>query len=54
MYEAPRHYVATGAGALVIAILTVLVAIAARSFAATDIAADSVDIKFELRKSLSP
>jgi hypothetical protein len=54
MYEAPKRYAATSAGALVLAILSLLVAIAARSFAATDVAADAVDIRFELRKSLSP
>ena len=54
MYEAPKHYTATSAGALVIAILSLLLAIAARSFAATDVAADAVDIKVELRQSLSP
>jgi hypothetical protein len=52
MYQAPKHYVATSAGALVLAIVSLLVAIAARSFAAPDIAADVVDIKVELRKSL--
>ena len=52
MYQAPKHYVATSAGALALAILSLLVAIAAKSFAAPDIAADAVDIKLELRKSL--
>jgi hypothetical protein len=37
---------------LALAILSLLVAIAAKSFAAPDIAADAVDIKLELRKSL--
>jgi hypothetical protein len=54
MYEAPKHYVATSAGALVIAILSMLVAIAARSVAAPEIAADTVDIQLVLRKSLPP
>ena len=52
MYEAPKHHVATSVGALALAILSLLVAIAAKSFAAPDIAADAVDIKLELRKSL--
>jgi hypothetical protein len=56
MNKPPNHYVvvATSAGAIAFAILSLLVVIAARSFAAPDIAADAVDIKFELRKSLSP
>jgi hypothetical protein len=53
MNKAPNHYVATSAGALALAILSLLVAIAAKSFAAPDIAADAVDIKLELKKSLS-
>ena len=52
MYQAPKHYVATSVGALALAILSLLVAIAATSFATPDIAADAVDIKLDLRKSL--
>ena len=52
MYQAPKHYVATSVGALALAILSLLVVIAAKSFATPDIAADAVDIKLDLRKSL--
>jgi hypothetical protein len=52
MYQAPKHYVATSVGALALAILSLLVAIAAKSFAAPDIAAAAVDIKLDSRKSL--
>jgi hypothetical protein len=52
MYRTPKSHLATSVGALAVAILCLLVAIAAKSFAAPDIAADAVDIKLDLRKSL--
>jgi hypothetical protein len=52
--QAPKRYVATSAAALALAILSLLVVIALRSMAIPEAAADAVDIKVELRKSLSP
>jgi hypothetical protein len=53
MYKASKRYVAASAGALTLAILSLLIAIAARSVAAPEIAADS-EIAVQLRKSLPP
>ena len=54
MYKASKRYVAASAGALALAILSLLVAIAARSMAAPEIAADAFETTIELRKSLPP
>jgi hypothetical protein len=53
MYKASKRYVAASAGALALAIMSLLVAIAARSMAAPEIAGDS-EISVQLRKSLPP
>ena len=45
LYQAPKHYVATSAAALALAILSLLVVIAVRSTAIPEAAADAVDIK---------
>jgi hypothetical protein len=54
MYKASKRYVAASAGALALAILSLLVAIAARSMAAPEIAVDASEIAVHLRKSLPP
>ena len=54
MYKASKRYVAASAGALALAILSLLIAIAARSMAAPEIAADASEIAAQLRKSLPP
>jgi hypothetical protein len=54
MYKASKRYVAASAGALALAILSLLIAIAARSMAAPEIAADASEIAVQLRKSLPP
>jgi len=54
MYKASKSYLAASAGALVVAVLVLLVAIAARSFATPEIAADTSEIRLELRKSVPP
>jgi hypothetical protein len=54
MYNASKRYVAASAGALALAILFLLVAIAARSVATPEIAADAAEIAVQLRKSLPP
>lgn len=52
MYKASKRYVAASVSALVFAILFLLVAIVARSFATPEIAADTSEIAVELKKSL--
>ena len=54
MYKASKRYVAASAGALALAIMFLLIAIAARSMAAAEIAADASEIAAQLRKSLPP
>jgi hypothetical protein len=54
MYKASKRYVAASAGALVLSILSLLVAIAARSTAAPETAADTSEIAAQLKKSLPP
>jgi hypothetical protein len=54
MYRTPKSHLATSAGALALAILSLLIVIAARSFAMSDIAADAANVKMQLRKTLSP
>ena len=54
MYKASKRYVAASAGALALAILSLLVAIAARSIAAPEFAADASEIAAQLKKSLPP
>jgi len=54
MYKASKRYVAASAGALALAILSLLVAIAARSMAAPEIGADTSEVSVQLRKSLPP
>jgi hypothetical protein len=54
MYKASKRYVAASAGALALAILSLLIAIAARSMAAPEIAADASEIAVQLRRSLPP
>lgn len=54
MYKASKRYVAASAGALALAILSLLIAIAARSMAAPEIAADTSEVAVHLRKSLPP
>jgi len=54
MYKASNRYLAASAGALVLSALVLLAAIAARSLAAPEIAADTSEIRMELRKSIPP
>ena len=54
MYRESKAYLAASAGALVVSVLVLLMAIAARSFATPEIAADTSEIRLELRKSLPP
>jgi hypothetical protein len=54
MYKASKRYVAASAGALVLSILSLLVAIAARSMVAPEVAADTSEITVQLKKSLPP
>jgi hypothetical protein len=54
MYKASKRYVAASAGALALAIMSLLIAIAARSMAAPEMAADASEIAAQLKKSLPP
>jgi hypothetical protein len=54
MYKASKRYLAASVSALAFAILCLLLAIAARSIASPEIAADSPELGLILRKSLPP
>jgi hypothetical protein len=54
MYKASKGYLAASASALVLAVLVMLVAIAARSIASPEIATDTSEIRVDLRKALAP
>ena len=54
MYKASKRYLAASVSALAFAILCLLIAIAAKSIASPEIAADASEITAKLRKSLPP